>query len=225
MRHRFLMIAVCGILAGGVSTAAEAGLKYFSDPVYRKLNAEDHHPMDDMISLAEQGETRAQFIIADMYQKGKGGLAKDLDKARRWFEESAMHGYNYSFVRLAAIAKHEKKVLEAWQWYTLAIDTLDYEEGQKFAIKARKALIEAEKITQEDMNRGRKAINAWKEARNAHLREERDAAQARKDKERREEKEKMALSAAEKKVMTGPLDKTAEQDKKNPKQERKNEQD
>ena len=49
-------------------------MEYYSDPVYKLLNKDDHHPMEDMVNLAEQGDTRAQFIMGDLYAKGKGDV-------------------------------------------------------------------------------------------------------------------------------------------------------
>ena len=148
---------------------AEANLKYYSDPVYKKLNDEDHHPMDDMRSLAEQGDVRAQFILGDLFSKGKGGYAKDVKEARRWFEESAIHGYSYSFIRLAAISKREKKYMEAWQWYTLAIRYLDDDSMREYAVRARNELAESRELTEEEMDKARENIRAWEDTRSSRL--------------------------------------------------------
>src|SRR4051812_20199 len=104
---------------------AQAELQYYPDPPHKKLAPDEPMPMDDMVDLAKQGDPRAEFILGDLYQKGKGGVAKDWKESRHWFELSGMHGYGQSFVRLAAQAKHEGDPELAWQWYTLAIDSLD----------------------------------------------------------------------------------------------------
>jgi TPR repeat protein len=167
------MIIVCMAALMAWVLPASAHLKYYSDPAYRKLNEDDHHPMDEMIDLAKQGDVRAQFILGDMYQKGKGGLVQDAREARRWFGESAVHGYSQSFIRLAALSKHAGKPVEAWQWYTLAIENLD-DDTQQYAIKARNDLTESAQLTREEMDHARDSIKAWKEARREQLRNERD---------------------------------------------------
>src|SRR5205807_2654695 len=96
-----LAILFCLSFAG---CAAAGGIHYYEDPVYVKINKDDQHPMDDLITLAAEGDARAQFILGDLYSKGKGGLAKNRVKARYWFEISARHGFTPSFVRLGALA-------------------------------------------------------------------------------------------------------------------------
>jgi TPR repeat protein len=113
-----------------------------------------------------------------MCEKGKGGLEKDLKQSRHWFEESAIHGYNQSFIRLAALAKHENNPKEAWQWYTLAMDSFDDGDAQQYVIRARKALVEQAKLSDDDIDQARKAIDDWKDARDKQLHAEKDAAAA-----------------------------------------------
>jgi TPR repeat protein len=169
---------------------AHANLKYIPDPVYKKLNPDDPHPMDDMLNLAKSGDARAQFIVADMNEKEKGGFARDIKEARHWFEESAMHGYPHSFIRLAAIAKREKKPVEAWAWYTLGIDAFDYGDEQAYVIKARHDLVEAAELTPDEISEGRKFVNGWKDKRDDTLREEREAERLRKKQEKLEKLDK-----------------------------------
>ena len=207
MTRIFLGIMICIGLAWSASTAgasrtedtsgasAPAGLKYFSDPAYKRLNADDPPPMDEMVDLANQGDTRAMFILGDMSEKGKGGLEKDLKQARHWFEESAKHGYNQSFIRLAALARHENNPKEVWQWYTLAIDGFDDGDAQQYAIKARHDLVDAAKLSSDDTDQARKAMNDWKDARDNQLRAEKDAS-AEKERLQKEQVEKDAKDGA-----------------------------
>jgi len=155
---------------------AGANLKYYPDPVYKKLAPDDHMPMQDMIDLAEDGDTRAMFILGDMYEKGKGGFPRDDAEARRWFEDAAMHDYAQSFIRLAAMAKRQKKPAEAWQWYTLAINSLDNDDTQDYAVQARKKLVETAGLDNAALKAARSAMGEWKDSRNKLLREERDKA-------------------------------------------------
>jgi TPR repeat protein len=176
MRRYFLALVLAGLI-GSTPVTARADLKYYPDPVYKKLNADDHLPMDDILDLAKGGDVRAQFIMGDLYSKGKGGMAKDLSEAHHWFEESAIHGYTHSFIRLAALAKHEKKPVEAWQWYTLAKKYFDSgDERYDYAVSARKALEESAKLTPDDIDEAKKSVDAWEDMRDKRLDDEKKAA-------------------------------------------------
>jgi TPR repeat protein len=146
-------------------------IKYYPDPVYQKLNSGDSHPMDEMLDLAKAGDVRAQFILGDLYSKGKGGLPRDVKESRRWFEASALHGYNHSFIRLAALAKHTSNPIEAYQWYTLAIERTNGDE-KAYAREARKGLVTDKKLTPEDINKAEKLMDTWKDTQDALRRRE-----------------------------------------------------
>ncbi|MCE9507455.1 MAG: hypothetical protein K8R48_03955 [Alphaproteobacteria bacterium] len=168
--RNFLTITLClsALLLASLPAAAE--LKYYPDPVYKKLSEDDPLPMADVLALAGKGDVRAQFIMGDLYAKGKGGMPLDLSEARRWFELSAMHGYNHSFIRLAALAKRENKPAEAWQWYTLAVWSYDHDAAERqYARDARDALVEAAKIPKDDLRRAKKSALAWENERDKIL--------------------------------------------------------
>ncbi len=201
MTRYLYALLMCLAMAAGTATAAQAELKYYPDPAYHKLNSDDPHPMDEMIDLAKQGDARAQFILGDMYEKGKGGLEKDMKESRHWFEESAVHGYSHSFIRLAALAKHEDNPVEAWQWYTLAINSFDSGDAQQFVIKARHDLVETAELSRDDIWEARKAVDAWEDSRDKQLRME---------KEQQEKDAEAKLAASE-----HPDKKPAQQEKEN----------
>jgi TPR repeat protein len=56
-------------------------------------------------SLAEQGDTEAQFTLAVLYNRGDGGVAKDMIEAVRWYRKAAEQGH--------AIAQYNLGVLYA----------------------------------------------------------------------------------------------------------------
>lgn len=153
---------------------AAADLKYYPDPVHKSLGEGDAPPMGDVLDIARQGDARAQFMIADMYEKGKGGFARDLKESRQWFELSGMHGYGQSFIRLAAEAKRAGNNIEAWQWYTLAIDTLDRGPTLDYVRDARKTLVEKAPLTSDDISAARKSMHAWEDARDEKLKAEKE---------------------------------------------------
>ena len=225
----FLAMAVCaGVLVS--ATEAHADIKYYTDPPHRSLSEDDPPPMLDMAELAEQGDTRAMFILGDMSEKGKGGLAQDRKKAREWFEKSAMHGYSQSFIRLAAMAKSDNNPREAWQWYTLAIHSFSSGDAQDYAIQARKDLVKAANLTPEEIRVARDATDDWEDARDKYLREEKKAEaererqereQARKEERAREEAAEDEEDSSEDVVKT---EKKTKQDKQSDQQESEDEQ-
>lgn len=163
----FLSIAACPVLASGI--------EYYEDPVYKSLNAEDHHPMEDMLAMAEEGDARAQFILGDLYAKGKGGFERSGKKARHWFSESAKNGYSYSYIRLAALAKRENRPVEAYQWYTLA---LKYSSGKErsWASTARARLEKEAKFLPEELKKARDQAYEWDQSSAEDLKQKKAAA-------------------------------------------------
>lgn len=166
LRRTYPFLAV-SVLALGLNlpAAAQAAeqIKYLSDPVYEKMAPEDPHPMEDLVLMGEEGDARAQFILGDLYGKGKGGLPRNIKKSREWFEKSARGGYAQSFIRLAALEKRVKKPEDAYKWYTLAIDALPSGE-RKWAQTARDALAKEHSLTAAQIKSAKAAANAWKKA-------------------------------------------------------------
>jgi TPR repeat protein len=181
---RFLFLFVT-LLAFAAPALAD-GIKYYSDPVYQKLAPEDEHPMDDLIKLAEQGDVRAQYILGDMFGKGKGGLGRNLVKSRYWFETAALRGYDPAFVRLAALAKRQKDWVEAYKWYTLGVN----HTGGKLSRWCKKAR-ENLKISRAQEDEAKKAAREWDSRQSANQQALR-------------EKEKMARDAAALELKNSP---------------------
>jgi TPR repeat protein len=140
---------------------AKAELSYFRDPVYKTLAPEDHHPMQDMIDLAAGGDAQAQFILADLYAKGKGGLEKSPRLARGWFEKSAFNGYGAGFIRLAALAKKEKDLKSALVWYTLAAEHTGGEH-RRWARQQIKNIESGKELSAQEMSEAKKTARGWR---------------------------------------------------------------
>lgn len=171
------VLALILMLTCFAGNAQAAGVRYYEDPVYKQLAPEDPHPMEDLVNLADQGDTRAQFIIADLYGKGKGGLGKNQVKSRYWFETAARKGYTMAFIRLAAMAKRNKDYVAAYKWYSLSMDDGTSRE-RKWSDKAREKLVKDAKMSKDDIRSAREDMNAWKSKRQDALAEEREHAQA-----------------------------------------------
>lgn len=153
-------------------------IEYYPDPVYEKMVPEDGHPMEDMIALAKGGDLRAKFILADLYYKGKGGLKKDVKKAREYFEDAAIHGYSYSLLRLAAMEKKEDKPLEAWKWYTVAIRYYSEGEMRSYVLKRRGEISKKYNVSDSDFKKMTRAAKEWEDERDKILADEYKAAKA-----------------------------------------------
>lgn len=176
-------------------------ITYYEDPVYKPVSPEDHHPMEDMIMMAEEGDIRAQYILGDLFAKGKGGFVKSEEKASKWFQMSARNGNGFAFIRLAALAKHSKKWGEAYQWYSLAIDRLPFGNDRKWASTQRDLLEKEKKVDSNDIKAARKAASDWKDKASDLLKEDQASYPAKKaenDAKREAEAAKAAKSAPKK---------------------------
>lgn len=194
---------------------------FLSDPVYKKLGEEDFHPMDEMQALADKNNVRAQFILGDLYSKGKGGLPLDLEKARAYFEAAAIHGYSYALVRLAALEKRANKPVEAWKWYTIAIRNMPHDEKRMLIVKSRMELAEKYKLQEGHKQSVSQEIYNWDDKRNEILRLERLEAYEREKaaekakklaKKKKLQAEENAKIAAKKKASKAKEEKTPSKD-------------
>jgi TPR repeat protein len=158
--NKFAACVLLALLLAPVMSSA-AGIRYYEDPVYSKLNAEDEHPMSDLVLLAERGDARAQYILADLYGKGKGGLAKNLVKSRFWFESAARHGLSAAFIRLAALARNSGDGVSAYKWYTLSAELAGGKEA-KWSRGARTQLIKNAKLSPKDVRLAEDAAAKWR---------------------------------------------------------------
>lgn len=159
MRKHIAFIALMALGLAAQSAQADK-IKYLADPKYETMADEDPHPMDDMKALAKEGDLRAQFILGDLYSKGKGALPKNLEEARYWFESSAYHGYHESFIRLAAMAKRKKNPEEAYKWYTLCIEEMSGDH-RKWCDKSRDDLVKSAPLSREQIKAAKKKAGSW----------------------------------------------------------------
>lgn len=170
IRFFCILCIATAILARAFPAAA---VPYYPDPVLEATGDHDPHPMTEMIGLAKNGDARAQFILGDLYSKGKGGLAKNEKKARYWFETSARNGYAQSFIRLAALAKRRDNFIDAYKWYTLGIEKLRSGPVQKFAIDQRNKLATDRKLGKNGIKTARADAEEWKRRKEQEEREAR----------------------------------------------------
>ncbi len=171
MRGIFLLVFALLLAQPAQATT----IRYYEDPVYVPLAKEDPHPMADLMALAEQGDGRAQYILGDLYGKGKGGLAKNQVKSRYWFETAARRGFSMAFIRLAAQAKRARDYPAAYKWYTLSIEQGSNRE-EKWSEKERARIAKDRKFTRDDLRNAKEAANDWLRNREETLSEDREKA-------------------------------------------------
>lgn len=53
-----------------------------------------------VMRLAERGSAGAQVLLAGMYLRGEGGVARDDQRAAEWFEKAAVQGNDYGAMKL-----------------------------------------------------------------------------------------------------------------------------
>ena len=74
-------------------------------------------------TLAEQGNSTAQASLGALYEGGEG-VAKDLEKARYWYEQSAQQGNDNGQYRLGSLyfvgTGVERNMVTACTWFSLA---------------------------------------------------------------------------------------------------------
>lgn len=164
---------------------AGAAMTYPPDPVFTPLNPEAPEPMDSISALAREGDVRAQFILGDLYAKGKGGLKKSAKKSQQWFEASGRNGYAPAFVRLAAMAKKKERYIEAYKWYTLAVET-GRGDWRRYARTARDEMTKTQEMSTQDINLARNNVRLWHDKKRAH--EDADRIEAAREKARNRQK-------------------------------------
>ena len=191
--HLIITAAMLAAVLLAAPARADEKIVFYEDPVFKPLNDGDEHPMSDLLKLSEQGDVRAQFIVADLYAKGKGGLVKNTQKAKHWFSQSAINGYGASFIRLGALAKREGNMVEAYSWYDLGASLAGGKDA-RYSAKARDAL----NLSSEDEDKADELSSAWRKEKARVLNEKAEADKAKRAEEKTIEDAKRA--AEEKKT-------------------------
>ena len=95
---------------------------------------------NEIQNLAEQGDARAQFNLAKMYDKGEG-VQQDKQKAAEWYQKAAEQGLAIAQFNLGVLYENgdgvEQNKAIAEEWYSKACA-----KGSEKACKAVKRLSE-----------------------------------------------------------------------------------
>jgi len=94
------------IWAKAAADAGNAEAQYYLAKIY-DAGTEGKHPNKEIVSVleksAEQGFAPAQVMLGKIYQFGRRGIAKDVKKARMWYEMAAAKGANEAMTQLNVI--------------------------------------------------------------------------------------------------------------------------
>ena len=114
-----------------------------------------------LLRAAEQEHSYAQAWLSILYRQG-WGVTRDYDEALRWGRRSAEQGTPFGQRRYAALlawtqTDDHEALIEAYKWYTLALQKQPSDEGRHWIGKLE------EKMTWDDIAEGKKRAKEWRE--------------------------------------------------------------
>ena len=77
--------------------------------------------LQQIMSKAEDGDAKSQFILADCYMRGAKGLEEDPVKAVEWLTKAAVQGSCAAMVSLGQMQEGRHNLEEAERWYRKAL--------------------------------------------------------------------------------------------------------
>jgi TPR repeat protein len=77
--------------------------KFIAENPVRRISLE----VQQLERKANDGSAKAQFKLAEMYEQGRGGLARNQGTALSWYEEAARNGNSEARKRLRAFGSVE----------------------------------------------------------------------------------------------------------------------
>ena len=110
----------------------------------------------ELMPLAEQGDAKAQYSLAFLYDTGLG-IGVDYEKAAEWYRKSADQGEPNAQHNLAVIYAGGKKItqdlVQAYFWFDLAaasgMDTAKQNRNVTASHMTAEQIAEAKRLTQE----------------------------------------------------------------------------
>lgn len=152
------------------------------------------------LDLAKAGDSRAQFILGDIYAKGRSGLQQSDVKARKWFERAARQGYDPALVRLAALEKRVGDPVAAYKWYELALDRFNSDtKTYAFVKEAQRDLVREANLDGKQQGEARHLASLWAQGKKSERTKEGAPQQnAAPEKKERISKEKPVTKASKK---------------------------
>ncbi len=123
------------------------------------LNAGNHKKsLKLLLPLANKGNAKAQYYVANMYVEGKG-VATNILTALKWYKVAAKQGHSASMFMLGSIYFEGKGVTvdqsEAYKWFYLAKTFGDSRGGNLQAALARG-------MTDNQINQAKQMADTWR---------------------------------------------------------------
>ena len=90
--------------------------------IYLYLDGNYTEAIEEWITVAENGDEKAQFILGTIYRIGNEGVNKNINKAIKWYSLAAEKGNAYAQYNLGKIYESEKGSIDyklAAKWYLL----------------------------------------------------------------------------------------------------------
>lgn len=78
---------------GGAAAQVEAALKMLETCDSSRSDMKSREPIAQLQALSEQGNGRAAFNLAQIYERGNYGMTADASKSLELLQNSALHGY------------------------------------------------------------------------------------------------------------------------------------
>ena len=150
----------CAALVFYCGTAIAQDITPKTDPVFTPMYENAPHPLEELFFLARSGDGRAQFILADLYLKGKGGVSENRDAALSLLEHSAKNGEDAALARLGAIAEANDDKAKAYGWYTVLQRSSKDRSYKKWA----KGKISTLGFTQDERDEAKAWLKTWADA-------------------------------------------------------------
>lgn len=116
--------------------------------------------------LAEQGNVKAQYILGEMYEQGRG-VDKDTDTAIAWYQKAEKNGHPKAAGRITRI--HENLKNEALAKVRAEADKKRREEEQARQLALQKQRAEEERIKEQKLAKIRAAEEARHKEEDAKL--------------------------------------------------------
>ena len=128
-----------------ISLLSHTGTAYGADDSWVKI-------FKQQSELAKKGKVKAQYIIGEMYELGRG-TEKDLDSALLWYKKADDNGHHKAAYRIERINQRNK--LEALKKTQAEAEVKRREQEQTRQLVLQKQKLRAEKIKQQAEEKAR----------------------------------------------------------------------
>ncbi len=123
--------------------------------------------------LAERGNARAQYFLANMYSKGRA-VRRNYTVAARWYRRAAEQGDVYAQTMLGAYYENgvgiPRNLIYAHKWFSLAVSrSTAWQKGVR-DYAARRRYSVARRLNRSALTRAQRLVRTWRPRRETALR-------------------------------------------------------